>query len=247
MIGDWAAMRDREGLILNYYGPSSIAVEVQPGQTVTLIQETDYPRSGQVVLRLDMEGEQRFVLKLRIPYWSARTEVSLNGQPVSGAKPGRYLSLDWAWRAGDTIALDLDTSFHYWAGERECAGRTSIYRGPVLLAYDHRYNLARTAGRPTEVRQNAEWNPGQDALFDAPHLDAREMDAAGRLVEWDGWLPPWMLFRFEAAEGGDVYLCDYGSAGEAGTPYRTWLPVDHAPGPFAFSRDNPLRSGRADS
>ena len=60
------------------------------------------------------------------------------------------------------------------------------------------------------------------------------------------WLPPWMLLQLKAADGEVVHLCDYGSAGEAGTPYRTWLRVEHAPGPFPFARQIPLRSGRAE-
>lgn len=35
-----------------------------------------------------------------------------------------------------------------------------------------------------------------------------------------------------------------GSAGEAGTPYQTWLPVKNAPRMTSFSRSNPLRSVR---
>ena len=34
----------------------------------------------------------------------------------------------------------LDFSPHFWPGERECQGLVSIYRGPLLLAYDQRYN-----------------------------------------------------------------------------------------------------------
>jgi len=42
MISDWALMRDGDGLVLNWYGPSKIAARV--GDTpVTLTQETDYP------------------------------------------------------------------------------------------------------------------------------------------------------------------------------------------------------------
>ena len=38
-------------------------------------------------------------------------------------------------------------------------------------------------------------------------------------------------------------LCDFGSAGEGGSPYRSWLPVKQIGKP-PFASDNPLRSGR---
>jgi DUF1680 family protein len=242
MIGDWAVMRDEEGLILNYYGPSTIRVDAATGCPVTLTQDTDYPRSGRILLRVEPAQECEFALKLRIPYWSSSTKVSLNDQAVLGVVPEGYLTLERTWQEGDTILLDLDMSLHFWAGEQECANLTSVYRGPILLTYDHRYNLALAAGKPPSVRQNEEWTPGDDAVLDMPALDAHRM--RGRVVRWEDWLPPWILLEFEAVDGRTVRLCDFGSAGEAGTPYRSWLTVENAPGPTAFSRQNPLRSER---
>jgi hypothetical protein len=47
-----------------------------------------------------------------------------------------------------------------------------------------------------------------------------------------------------AADGRPVRLCDFGSAGEGGSPYATWLPVTNAPPPAPFTRANPLRTQR---
>jgi len=48
---------------------------------------------------------------------------------------------------------------------------------------------------------------------------------------------------FTAADGSKLRLCDFASAGEGGSPYRSWLRVANAP-QTPFSRENPLRSGR---
>ena len=61
-----------------------------------------------------------------------------------------------------------------------------------------------------------------------PALDAKGM--RGRRVKWKDWFPPALLLEFKGAGGRSVRLCDYGSAGEAGTPYVSWLPVKNAPG-----------------
>lgn len=48
MISDWALMKDTEGLILNYYGPSELTARIKPGLSMTLTQETDYPVGGRI-------------------------------------------------------------------------------------------------------------------------------------------------------------------------------------------------------
>ncbi|MBI5396877.1 MAG: glycoside hydrolase family 127 protein, partial [Verrucomicrobia bacterium] len=135
MISDWALMTDGQGLVLNWYGPSALSAMLN-GTAVAIKQQTDYPRDGRIVLNVSPERDMRFPLKLRIPHWSATSRVQVNGQPVRDVKPGAYLVLDREWKPGDTVQVDLDMSLHYWAGERECAGTTSIYRGPLLLVYE---------------------------------------------------------------------------------------------------------------
>jgi DUF1680 family protein len=237
MLSDWALMRDADGLRLNYYGPSSIEVTLASGTPVTLTQTTEYPVSGRVVLGIDPVEPAEFTVKLRIPYWSTWTGVAVNGQRVDGVQPGQYLALARTWSLGDTVEIDFDMDLHYWCGERECAGLTSIYRGPLLLAYDHRYNLERSEGTPRVRHDDA-----SQSLLPMPEIDARAMRS--QRVAWDDWLPPLLLLEFEDVDGLPVRLCDFASAGGGGTPYRSWLRVRNAPGPVEFSRDSPLRTCR---
>ena len=119
------------------------------------------------------------------------------------------------------IEMNLDFRLHYWVGERESAGKASIYRGPLLLAYDRRFNVM---------------DPN-----DVPSLDARNM--VGRNRSWTGRRQPLVLLEFAAEDGRVLQLCDFASAGDGGSPYRTWLDV-HGVAASPFSRTNPLRSGR---
>jgi len=59
-----------------------------------------------------------------------------------------------------------------------------------------------------------------------PALDADELD--GRNVAWQDRIPPILLQEFTAAGGRPLCLCDFGSAGEGGTPYRSWLEIENA-------------------
>lgn len=217
MVADWALMRDADGLVLNWYGPGRMQTELERGVVVSLTQETEYPRNGRVRIRVDPAEAAEFTLKLRVPYWSQQTKVRVNGEAASTADAGAYRTLARRWQPGDTIDLDLDMSMHYWRGERECRGTVSIFRGPVLLTYDRRLN----AIDPAEV----------------PALDAVAL--RGDLVEAEAMV----ALDVAAADGRTLRLCDFASAGEGGSPYRSWLRVANAP-QTPFSRENPLRSGR---
>ena len=226
MISDWALMRDGDGLVLNWYGPSTIAARV--GETaVTLTQETEYPRDGRVTLTVDPDAPLACALKLRIPYWSAATAVAVNGNAVSPVTPGSYLTLDRTWHAGDVVELDLDLSLRYWTGERECVGKVSVYAGPLLMAL----------------------RADRDAAEPAPDLDAAPIDlaelsrrASTPVARSAAALQPQAVLQAEHA-GHTITLEDFGTVGAGGDAYRSWLPMrtgSSAP----FSRSNPGRTWR---
>ncbi|MBM3188159.1 MAG: hypothetical protein FJZ90_05490 [Chloroflexi bacterium] len=203
MLADWAIMRGTDGaVVLNYYGPSAFAVTLPSGGRLQLTQNTEYPREGHIEIVVGLERDETFPLQLRIPAWSRRTLARVNGEPLE-AHPGNYLTLERTWRNGDTISLDLDMSLRVWRGERELEGKVCLFRGPVLLAYDRRFS---------------DMDPDAVPAPDLEHLGAE-------MLPWRGaWPTPWVLLRLQAANGRDLVLCDYATAGATGAPYLTWLP-----------------------
>ena len=221
MISDWALMQDADGLILNWYGPGTMEARVR-GVEVRLRQETKYPRQRRVRLQVRPARPTRFVLKLRIPYWSERTAVEVNGKSVNGVAAGEYLCLERKWRREDVVDLALDFRLHYWKGEQECEGKASVYRGPILMTYDRRLN-------PMDP----------EAI---PELDA--VGLKGKLVSHtEARGGPFVQLDVKAVTGEKLRLCDFGGAGDGGAPYQSWLNVRNAPA-SEYSRENPLRSGR---
>lgn len=241
MLSDWGFMQDQEGVVLNYYGPSILTAKVKPGLSITITQETEYPLDGKISICVKPSKAAQFAMKLRIPHWSTKTKVRLNGETVRGVKPGAYLQIDRKWKSGDHIDISMDLSLHLWRGEQECKGLASVYRGPILLAYDHRYNLKNAGKGKPQVRDIGKWD-STTCMLNIPSLNARSLKA--RRVQWSDWLPPLLLLEFKAADGRTVRLCDFGSAGEAGTPYCSWLPIRSCPEAPDFSRENPLRTSR---
>jgi len=204
LLWAWALLPDGGGLALNCYAPMTLTVPLAGANSVVLTQETSYPYDARVLLTVAAQPAAEFVLKLRIPRWSRSTRVTLNGRPVEDVRPGSYLPIARAWSTGDRLEIIFDFSPHVWTGARQCAGKTSLYRGPILMTYDRRYN---------------EMDPG-----DLPALSAQ--DLAGRRVAWEHWLPPRLLMELSAVDGRKVRLCDFGSAGEGGSPYRSWLEIE---------------------
>jgi DUF1680 family protein len=224
MLADWALMADGESYFLNFYGPSTITVPLSQGGALKLTQATKYPTQGDVTIQIGVEQATPFALHLRIPTWSRHTIVSVNGALIETVHAGSYLSLARTWHDGDRIEIALDMSLHFWFGERECEGKASLYRGPLLLAYDQRYNQVDPADLPT--------------------LDLRTLDYEA--VEWQRPLAPWLLLRFQAQDGSSLYLCDFANAGMSGTEYRSWLPVAES-FPIAPTRTQPVWSVHAPS
>jgi DUF1680 family protein len=208
MIAEWGLMLAPDGPVLNGYGAGTLESSLPSGNCLRLRQRTTYPKSGRIRITVEPERPEVFTLRLRIPQWSARTTVTVNDEPVGPAAHGTYLQITRQWQAGDTLRLSLDMSLHFWVGEREQAGKVSIYRGPILLAYDQRFN-------PVDPD-------------DLPPIAARRLKT--RAVPCHEWPRPWVLLAVPAADGRELCLCDFATAGALGTQYRSWLPVtDLAP------------------
>ena len=220
LLSEWALMHDakNDALVLNWYGPGQLSAQLGSGTAVRLTIETDYPRSGRVRIKVDPDRPGRFTLRLRIPHWSNHTGIQVDDEPARSVNPGTYLDLTRDWKPGNVVTLELDMAVHLWAGERECAGRASLYRGPILLAYDRRFN--------------------PDMPDDPPPFDASHTEPS--LCEQRGPQPPFVLVKL-GTTSRPLFLCDFASAGVDGSSYRSWLRALHAT-PIEFTRDHPWRS-----
>ncbi|MFO0928883.1 MAG: glycoside hydrolase family 127 protein, partial [Gemmataceae bacterium] len=220
-LAQWAVMRSGErGLAVNFYGPGRADVKL-PGGEVTLRQETDYPVGGRVKLTVGTARPLPLTVRLRIPAWSRRTRVTVNGEAVPGVVPGRYLAVERTWKDGDRIELEFDLRMRYEAGDGEAAGLVALFRGPLLLAYDQAFNAFDEDDLPR---------------LDAAALDGADLRPAGAGPDGHEHAP-WLLVTVPAAGGRAMRLCDFASAGSAGTRYRSWLAADRlrppAPAPLA--------------
>jgi hypothetical protein len=128
-------------LIVNLYTASQANVDLGGGISVTVQQETDYPSSGRVLLKVDPRQPAEFSLRLRIPRWCQGAKIVVNGQPLQKpVRSGTYCGISRNWRAGDRVDLDLPMPLRFVRGRRSQAGRVAVMRGPVVFCLNRQRN-----------------------------------------------------------------------------------------------------------
>jgi hypothetical protein len=143
--------RQGTGLMGNLYTASSAIVELD-GLSLTVRQETDYPGSGDILLRLDPSRPAAFPVSLRIPGWCTGATVTVNDQPVDAAvESGKLLVIDRMWQAGDRVQLRMPMAYRWVNGRKLQDGRAALLRGPVLFCLNPARNESLTGVDPGEV------------------------------------------------------------------------------------------------
>ena len=143
---------DGRDLYVNLYMSNTMTHDIA-GREVQLSQQTSYPWSGDIKVRIDKNDAGQFALKLRIPGW-ARGEVvpsdlysfaddtsadlwsvSVNGSPVEAGLEKGYATISRRWKAGDEVTLSLTLRPHFVAANPNVEadrGRLAVECGPVV-------------------------------------------------------------------------------------------------------------------
>lgn len=210
MLAEWAVMTTTNGVVLNWLGPLAATVTLPDQSRLTLRVTGDYPWQLETHIALEPEREQHVTLHIHVPAWSTISSATCNNQPLPPPAPGSYLTINRAWRKGDRVSLKLDPRLRAVAGAQEARGCVSLYRGPILLAWDQRLH---------------EFDEDSLPPVDLPRLrEARAVPAGGPVAsDWRKQLEPRLLVHLPSCTGPTLHLCDFASAGATGTRYRTWL------------------------
>ena len=175
-----------------------------------------YPRENSA--RIVSHTEGRLNMRLRIPAWSAKTVVTLNGEKQQGVKAGSYFSIDREWKLGDIVTVEFDMP----VVAHKLDHAVAFTRGPVLLARDSRFS----DGDMTEPFRRGIRDGQRMDCFAPVHVPSDDV---------------WMAFTAtlpigshhenpEGANRAEVKFCDYMSAGNLWRPdnyYRTWFPEEY--------------------
>lgn len=144
-------LRDAQGLYVNLYVPSEVTWKV--GNTdVKLVQDTDYPESEAISLKLEMTESVRFPLKFRVPRWASYVTVKANGTDESAAaRPGEWAVLERAWQNGDHVEIRIPLKLRRVPVDRQHPDRVAIMHGPVVLAQEAQHDPLPAIPKSDEV------------------------------------------------------------------------------------------------
>jgi len=153
------------GIWVHLYAQNTAHLEVD-GTSVTIIQRTEYPWSGEIKFVLQPEKEMSFNLYLRIPSWCRKARVQINGQPFDvPIQSGQYLEVSRVWKSGDQVQLSLSMPAerivcHPYVMENH--DRVAIRRGPLIYCVEQTDNPdcdVWDLALPLETEFKTEWIP----------------------------------------------------------------------------------------
>ena len=136
-----AVMHNEAGIVLNLYFAGEMSAQTPGQQTLTVHIDTTYPYvDGRIAMKLALREPETFTLTLRVPAWSRKTSLTLNGEdlPLDGTG---YQSFTREWRDGDSLILTPDmrvTAVLPPEGACNEADFCAYRRGPVMLGADAR-------------------------------------------------------------------------------------------------------------
>lgn len=203
-----AVMESDRGPVVNLYNAARAELSTPQGDSLSLRIETDFPLSDRVLVRVDPHAASLFTLSLRIPSWSERTVVKVNGKKVRSVEPGAYLSLERIWKPGDRVELAFDMRCRLLDAPRGSnrAGDSfqALVWGPIVLARDE--NI--------------------DPDYDEPVRVVADKDRVVRVKRVAPTLASTRLEFEVPTDDGPIRMTDYASVnGWEGAHICTWLPV----------------------
>ncbi len=133
----WAYSLSDEGVWVHLYGGSLLETKLNGGPLV-LVQESEYPWSGEITIRIEQAPAEPFALMLRIPGWSRDVDLKVNGSAVS-ATPGAYARIERNWAAGDVVEISLEMAVRLVKANpklEQTRNQVAVVRGPVVYCLE---------------------------------------------------------------------------------------------------------------
>jgi uncharacterized protein len=172
--------RDRHGVYVNLYTPSTGRWTGADGSRLALVQSGDYANEGRVHLELKASRDTRFELRLRIPEWSRQEggapRLRVNGRPIPVETRLGFASIERVWKDGDRIELDLPMPVRLVPIDAYHPDVVALVRGPqVLFALARQPKLSRSQLLSVKRADGDYWQAGGvrfapfTAIHDAPY------------------------------------------------------------------------------
>ncbi|HYK34976.1 glycoside hydrolase family 127 protein [Alloacidobacterium sp.] len=128
-----------DGIYVHFYDNSELRWKLDSGNPITITQTTRYPWEGDIAMRVSLALPEEFTLSARIPGWSRRTSVKVNGKLAGQPVAGEYLALRRTWTANDLVEISFDMEpqvIHANPAVADDTGRITMQRGPIIFCME---------------------------------------------------------------------------------------------------------------
>lgn len=169
--------QQQNSVYANLFVSSEAKLQLANGERIQIRQETDYPWSGKVRLRIICEHTARFPLHVRIPGWLARPvpsdlysyadvqpvsfSMKLNGAELSVKGTPGYAVVDRQWKGDEVIEIEFPMPIRRvvsHAAVTDNIGKVALQRGPLVYCAEWVDNGGSTSSLllPDDVLLNAD-------------------------------------------------------------------------------------------
>ncbi len=151
-------------LFVNLFIAGTASMQMKDVQ-VQMIQQNNYPWSGDLLFTVNPEKATAFNLAVRIPGWAqhiampsdlytfedknaGKISIKVNGQPVSYKIENGYAILDRTWKKEDKVEVALPMHVQRITGNEkltEDIGKTALQRGPLVYCAEWIDNNGKTS------------------------------------------------------------------------------------------------------
>lgn len=128
------AFQRNDALYINLFTPSQIRWSVS-GVPVMVTQETNYPFTDEVRLRIAQGGAAEYTLAVRVPAWAGTLRhLRVNGTSVQdGVLQKGFVLLRRRWREGDTVEFAVPLDLRTEPIDDRHPENVALMRGPLML------------------------------------------------------------------------------------------------------------------
>ena len=129
-----------DAIWVNLYGSNILNTELTGGEKISLEQDTNYPWDGDISIIVKNTEATQFSLKLRIPSWTDKATVEVNGKTIKQVSaPGTYFEINRKWKAGDKVRLKLLMEPQMIVSNpdvEEILNQVAVKRGPLVYCLE---------------------------------------------------------------------------------------------------------------
>lgn len=139
-INNYVYSVSEKGLWVNLYSGNELQTALLDGSKVKLRQRTNYPWSGNIELVLDEVPAHAFSLFFRIPAWTEKASIKVNGEELHmDSTPGQYAQINRTWKKGDKVQLELPMEAVLMQANplvEENRNQVAVKRGPMVYCLE---------------------------------------------------------------------------------------------------------------